>query len=126
MKTLTKAEKAVQRQEAINHLRNILSPNQKVYTILNHASSSGMSRQITLVIAKDDSVVNLNWYVSRALDLKIGSKDGLVVGGCGMDLVYNLGRVLFPEGFAVEGRGRNGDTSGHDKDGGYALKHSWL
>ena|ERR1035437_1828097 len=51
-------------------------------------------------------------------------------GGCGMDmgfhLVYNLGRTLFPEGFKVEGRGRNGDASGWDKDGGYALKQRWI
>ena len=77
---------------------------------------------------------------------------GLKVAGCGMDMcfatVYNLGRALFPEGFGEEGKmpfghtirpktrelaakavakgakfyGRNGDASGWDNDGGYALK----
>jgi hypothetical protein len=76
---------------------------------------------------------------------------GLYVQGCGMDMcfhtVYNLGRTLFPDGFGEAGfdgqagirrpktseeaaemvkagwgfRGRNGDTSGWDNDGGYAL-----
>ena len=74
----------------------------------------------------------------------------------GFHLVYELSRCLFPGGFGVIGyggeaslypqgitpaskaqadhlrskgvqfRGRNGDTSGWDNDGGYALKHSWL
>ena len=44
----------------------------------------------------------------------------------GFEIVYNLGRKLFHDGFKVEGRGRNGDMSGHDNDGGYALKHRWL
>jgi len=80
----------------------------------------------------------------------------IVVGGCGMDmgwhLVYSLSRCLFPDGFGEVGsngivkdlrpltrekaaeavaagyrfHGRNGDTSGWDNDGGYALKHNWL
>jgi hypothetical protein len=74
----------------------------------------------------------------------------------GWHLVYSLSRCLFPDGFGVEGmtadgrkvrpetkehaesmrnhtayaglsfHGRNGDTSGWDNDGGYALKHRWL
>jgi len=82
--------------------------------------------------------------------------EGVTMTGCGMDmgfhLVYTLSRTLYPDGFGVEGegpmghtvrpptkdkaaaavalgftfRGRNGDTSGWDNDGGYALKHRWL
>lgn len=78
------------------------------------------------------------------------------VSGCGMDMchhiVYTLGRVLWPDGFGVAGafpngangrpstkeqaaelvsrgmvfRGRNGDTSGWENDGGYALKAEQL
>ena len=44
----------------------------------------------------------------------------------GFALVYELSRELYPKGFKVAGVGRNGDTSGHDKDGGYALKQRWL
>lgn len=80
----------------------------------------------------------------------------IVVGGCGMDmgfhLVYSLGFHLFPDGFGIVGsngiisdlrpltkekaadavtagyrfHGRNGDSSGWDNDGGYALRHEWL
>lgn len=73
----------------------------------------------------------------------------------GFALVYNLSGVLYPDGFALpmiivdggasmtciptdkedaaklhakgfRGRGRNGDTSGWDNDGGYALEQRWL
>lgn len=83
-------------------------------------------------------------------------REGVKVSGCGMDMgfsvAYNLDRALFPDGFGVEGelplghkirpatkeeeakavekgatfRGRNGDVSGWDNDGGYALKQRWL
>lgn len=82
--------------------------------------------------------------------------ESLVIGGCGMDMgfhvVYTLGRVLFPDGFGTVGtngairdlrpqskelaekavacgysfHGRNGDASGWDTDGGYALKQRWI
>lgn len=127
---MTKAQKAEQ-QEAITKLREWLKPGDTVYTILRHVSRSGMQREISLVIInKGGEILHLNYSVAKALDYRQGKRDGLIVGGCGMDmglhLVYNLGRVLFPDGFAVEGRGRNGDMSGHDNDGGYALKHQWL
>ena len=60
-------------------------------------------------------------------------KDGsVIVGGCGMDMgfniVYSLSRRLWPKGFKLpKGKaGRNGDTSGTDTDGGYALNQRWL
>lgn len=56
--------------------------------------------------------------------------EAVKIGGCGMDMgfhiAYELGRVLFPEGFKVDGVGRNGDTSGWDNDGGYALYQRWM
>lgn len=80
-------------------------------------------------------------------------RGGVVMGGYGMNMcfaaVYSLGRALFPDGFGIEGttsvgkkirpasqkqaarmvalggkfRGRNGDASGWDNDGGYALDY---
>jgi hypothetical protein len=112
-------------------LRQNLKPGDTVYTILRHVSQSGMSRSIDLLIIKD----NRHWIISplaaeilgMGLDHKHG---GIKISGCGMDmgfeLVYNLGRDLYPDGYKVEGRGRNGDESGWDKDGGYALKREWI
>ena len=157
-----------ERQEAIDQLREWLKPGDTVYTVLRHVSRSGMQREIGVVLLKsighsqfpaDSTVRDLhpNYMVSRVLGIRLGKQgDALIVGGCGMDmgfhLVYELSRVLFPDGFGVEGKypngstgrpvtpamaagavkhgatfhGRNGDPSGWDHDGGYALQQRWL
>lgn len=150
------------RAESIATLRAILKPGDTVYTILNHVSSSGMMRRISLCVGSGKDVKNITWDAARALGdpIQQGGKyvqdAGMVVKGCGMDMgfhiVYGLSRTLFPDGFGIQGRtklgvkfrprtreqatkhialgstflGRNGDTSGWDNDGGYALKQRWL
>jgi len=128
--------KEKEKQEAIAKLRKWLKPGDTVYTILRHVSKSGMSREIGVVILKGKGeTVDLhpNFLIATACGDKLNTRgDGIKVSGCGMDmgfhLVYNLGRVLFPKGFKLpKGRhGRNGDTSGYDQDGGYALTQRWL
>lgn len=114
---MTKANK-VEQQKAIEQLREWLKPGDTVYTILRNVSRSGMSREIGVAIMRDGSMLHPNYSVSKALNYRTGKRDGIIMGGCGMDmgfaLVYNLGRTLFPEGFALpEGkRGRNGRTVG--------------
>ena len=153
MSKATKEEKA----RAIEQLRAILNPGDTVYCILRHRSASGMSRVIEFIAIKDNAPRRLSGYISTALSMPYNRKhDGVTVSGCGMDMgfyvVYNLGRVLWPEGFGVKpepingkaprprGRdraaqmvalgwrfyGRNGDRTGWDGDGGYALKSEWL
>jgi len=127
-----KAAKQAEKIEAIQHLRKLLKPGDTVHTVLRHCSSSGMSRRIDLFKMSKDGPIFLTGYVGRAIDYKHSDKGGLVVGGCGMDMgfaiVYALSHALYPKGFklAKDQRGRNGDTSGFDSDGGYALRHSWL
>lgn len=161
----TKTERA----ESIAQLRKWLKPGDTVNCILRHVSRSGMQREIGLVIMKTDPErgchdIHPNYHASRALGKRTGKRDGVIVGGCGMDMgfhvVYSLSYVLFPDGFGIEGEriqeggkdhrrtfkkrprskdeaarmvadgwkfhGRNGDASGWDNDGGYALKHRWL
>lgn len=144
--------------EAILHLRDVLKPGDTVYTVLRHVSRSGMSRNIDLYYVRDGAPVWISAYVGHAIGSPQSRKNwersqGLTVGGCGMDMgfhiVYNLGRVLFRDGFGeicrkyevrpetreqakamaesgAEFFGRNGDRSGWDNDGGYALRHQWL
>lgn len=163
------AVRKTEQQEAIDHLRKILKPGDTVYAILNNVSRSGMSRRISLAIGDGKLITNITWHAARALGEPIKNRagyvqdSGIAISGCGMDmgfeLVYQLGRVMFPDGFAVietkyctkcedrpvfgglgrtckhcKGagtittpvRGRNGDMSGWDNDGGYALNHKWL
>lgn len=158
MVTTAKRRTADDKAEAVRELRKLLKPGSKVYTVLRHCSSSGMTRHIDLFTIRGGELRFLSGYAGRALGIRRAKRgDGLVVGGCGMDmgfhLVYELSRVLFPKGFKVPAttcygcqgtglrdgercfdcqgacvvfRGRNGDQSGWDNDGGYALKHSWL
>lgn len=153
MARLTKAEEA-ERKECLDTLRVLLLPGTKVYTILRHVSKSGMMREISAkAIDGDGDMMNLDYYVSRVVGDPIGRHGGIRVPGCGMDmglhLVYILSRYLYPEGFGIPSTkkgirpttkeeaarlvkrgmkfsGRNGDASGWDDDGGYALSQSWL
>jgi hypothetical protein len=123
-----------ERDEAIARLHEWLKPGDTIYTILRHVSRSGMTRTIDVVqIRPDGGMRALAYNVAIAVGYPLDSnREGLRVQGCGSDMgfevVYNLGRALFPEGFklAKDQHGRNGDKSGFDNDGGYALKQIWL
>jgi len=116
-------------KQAYLYLRKLLKPGMTVYTILNHVSTSGMQRCISLAIGgKKGEIIKLDWHVAKAMKEKIDNKHGgIKVGGCGMDmgfsLVYSLGRTLWPTGTSKQHGSRNGKP---DSDGGYALKQSWL
>lgn len=141
---MTKAQQA-ERDDAITRLREILSPGDTVSTILDHVSRSGMTRHIRVLVPyvqKDGTVDYLhpNWLVATAIGARLAKRgDGVVMGGCGMDmgfqLVYTLSRILFPDGFDCAGERcrsndhSNGDrkrTPHHHHDGGYALSQRWL
>lgn len=119
-------------------LLKLLKPGDTVFAIVRSVARSGMSRRIDFYTRQGDDMRWLTPYMvrlgvmdeSHAAWRKHGDYAGAKINGCGMDMcfeaVYHLGRKLWPEGFKVEGRGRNGDTSGHDKDGGYALKYRTL
>lgn len=143
-----------EKQEAIEQLREWIKPGDTIYTILETVSRSGMSRVVRVLLplrtegetpgipAKID-FIHPNYSVSKACGyrLKTGSRDGLVIGGCGFDagfeVAYSIARALWPDGFSCIGEGcpsndhSNGDrnyTPGHcvHSDGGYALRHRWL
>jgi hypothetical protein len=111
----TKSTKENDKALAIETLKKMLPPDTRVYTKLDHVSSSGMLRVISLYVPSqygDQLAIDcLNYYAALALDEKLSAKhSGLKVSGAGMDmgyhLVYSLARVLYGDG--------------------YALKHSWL
>lgn len=97
-----------EKAEAIATLREWIKPGDTVYTVLDHVSSSGMSRAIRVVLMScDDGKVtdtHPNYSVGKALGLRHWKRNGreqdaLVMGGCGMDmgfaLVYELSHALF-------------------------------
>lgn len=81
-------------------LRSILKPGDKIYTTLRHVSRSGMQRVIDVHVIRDNEPRWLGLLVAKALEYRFNDrKQGVVVGGCGMDmgfhLVNNLGYRLY-------------------------------
>jgi hypothetical protein len=114
-----RALKELERVESIERLRGILDGDEKpmIYTILRHCSSSGMSRDISLLYIKNNNIYHLNYSVALALGDRLVSRNGsdaIRVHGTGMDmgfhLVYSLSSVLY---------------AGQDR-AGYVLSHRWL
>lgn len=106
-----------ERDEAIARLREWIKPGDTIYTVLRHVSRSGMQREIDLrKVGEDGEIMWLSGMAARAMGDRLGKRDGIVVGGCGMDmgfhLVYNLSRVLFKGGFGCIGKAEHGAYPG--------------
>jgi len=120
-KKMTKKEEkaldvAYAREQLLTHY---LREGDTVYTVLRSVSSSGMSRTLSLKVAKDGKILDLTYYASILLDwplVEVNGSRALRVGGCGMDMgfhtVYTLSSILFRE-------------EGNTKDAGYSLNHAW-
>lgn len=124
MATMKDSEIESTREDALKFIK----PGSMIYTELRHVSASGMRRRISCFVVDKGEIRQIDWWVTRLTGYKSESrKDGLVVNGCGMDagyeLVYALGRALWPKGTDKPHGSRNGQP---DSDGGYALKHTWL
>lgn len=108
---------AYAREQLLTHYVN---EGDTVYTVLRSVSSSGMSRKISLKVAKDGKILDLTYYAAIVLDwplVEVNGSRALRVGGCGMDMgfhtVYSLARGLFRE-------------EGNTKDAGYSLTQAWV
>lgn len=102
------------RAAAIARLREIYPVGSTVHTVIRYVSASGMTRAISVISPDLDDISHL---VARATGNKIHPKHyGIRVTGCGMDmafgLVYELGRVLYPD-----------YVRGDMVNRGYALSH---
>lgn len=141
----------IYRQQYLADLRKQLKPGDKVYSVVRSVSGSGMSRALDLYYIRDNQLRRITHAVAVVTGWPQNDHGELKVSGCGMDMcfhtVYTLSHYLFPDGFGIEGkdalgrvirpstkakaakavakgfvfRGRNGDSSGWDNDGGYAL-----
>lgn len=119
-KTTKKEQKALDvayaREQLLTHY---VSEGDTVYTVLRSVSSSGMSRTLSLKVAKEGKILDLTYYAAIVLEwplVEVNGSRALRVGGCGMDMgfhtVYSLSRSLFRE-------------EGNTKDAGYSLNHAW-
>lgn len=75
-----------------------------IYTNVRYVSRNGMYRHINCFVIIDNEPLNINWEVARVLGLPL-KNDGVAISGCGMDIgfhiVYNLGEVLYQNGYAL-------------------------
>lgn len=136
--------KAAEAAKAIVDLCEFIKPGDTIYTTLRTVSRSGMQRVIDVHIIQDSEPRWIGYTVAKAEERRFDDrKQGIIVGGgmdMGFEVVYNLGRILFPEFECVgEGDGYatrcpSNDHSNGDRnykphkhsDGGYALKQRWL
>lgn len=148
-----KEQKAREVEEAKEHLRRWIKPGQRVYTSLEHVSSTGMSRRIRVYVVTPSEhevgghqIYDATYFTAKACGYRFNSdKHAIVIGGAGMDMgysiVYSLSSVLYRGNFKCIGEGcpSNDHTNDRDgswsrennkgrehSDGGYALTHSWL
>ena len=84
-----KAGKAALRAQSIETVKGFLEGVNTVYGIVQHVSSSGMSRDIDLYIIKDNRLQYLTGYVSNILGYPMSKNRGMRVSGCGMDMVFH-------------------------------------
>jgi hypothetical protein len=123
-KTSKKAQKALDVQDAKKQLlAHYVSEGSTVYTVLRSVSSSGMSRTLSLKVAKDGKILDLTYYAGIVLDWPIVEVNGsraLRVGGCGMDMGFHTVYTLFRPVFYSVKRARKMHC-----DAGYALNHAW-
>lgn len=110
MKTIAKK---TEQQEAIERLRSWIKPGDTLFTILRHRSASGMSRVIDVVAVRGTrekpEVSACGYNIALALGWRFDrQREGIRVGGCGMDMgfhvIYELSSVLFADGYKLTQR----------------------
>lgn len=128
-----KAERQEARDKAIQYLRSIIKPGDTIFLVCTESSKRGgwsaYSVMVPVLADGKPDIENISRDVAVALDLKRTDDGAVKSHGWGLsrsyEIVYSLGRILFPEGFvpAKAGmRGRNGTpATALDPDGGYAL-----
>lgn len=115
--------------KGLEYLRDLkIKPGETVYTVLRHVSASGMSRTIDVFIVRKGAPIRLSHLIAAVTGYGFDrDRIGVKMSGAGMDMgfeiVYTLGCKLWPKGTRRPHGTRNGEP---DRNGGYALRHSWF
>jgi hypothetical protein len=128
--------KQFDQSEAILNLRDFVKPGMVIYTTLRNVSRSGMQRVIDVHVMQNNEPRWIGYMAAKAIGDRYDDKrQGIVVGGCGMDMgfsiAYNLSRYLFPDGFGCIGKGDgyatqcpSNDHSNGDRDYTAHVEHA--
>ena len=85
-----KEGKELHKQQSVKRLQTLLQGCDTVYGIIRSVSASGMSRNIDLYVIKDNAPIYLSGNAANVLDWKLSDKRGVIVKGCGMDMVFHF------------------------------------
>lgn len=133
------AKKAV-RQQAIEGLRKLIKPGDKIYTNLRHYTRSG-NRFFDVYIIRNNEPRRITYTVGEATGLTYNRNHEALAASDKFEIVYHLSRELFADGFDCIGEGDgyttrcpsndhfNGDrdyTPHQHSDPGYALRYESL
>lgn len=112
-------------------LAEIMRERPTIYTTLNHVSHSGMFRLISCYYIRDREPLCIDHLVSLISGYhQDASRKGLRVTGCGMDMgfavVYDFSHCLHRQGYRLRKREVFMNEKSYRKDGGYALRQTWM
>ena len=97
-----------EKQAAIDYIKEHIKKGDTLFTLVNHVSKSGMTRNIKVLDIKNESPSYWNYYISKILGYTLKDDGTLKVQGCGMDMgfhvVYSLSYALFNDGYAIKQR----------------------
>lgn len=92
--------------EAIKYLKSLIKPDSELLININHVSSSGMTRKMTVYIigkvekyiwkndksvkVKKTDIIRLNHYLQKAELATLDKNGNCIISGCGMDMAFHL------------------------------------
>lgn len=86
-------KKEIAQAEAVKTLINWgVKDGSTIWAKVVRVSSSGMSRNIRLYIVVDNNIIDITYWAAKALEWRYkgdGYNEGIVVSGCGMDMLYH-------------------------------------
>lgn len=94
-KQLSQAEgKRLMHLQAIEKVKAMLLGVDTIYGIVRSVGASGVSRRIDMYVIIDNKLQYLSGYAAKVLGWKLSDKGGIVVRGCGMDMMFHTGSTL--------------------------------
>src|SRR5436189_279748 len=74
-----------------------------LYTSVQHVARSGLPGESKPYVMQNGEPRWIGSLVAKAVGMRLGKHEGVIIGGCGMDmgfaLVSDLSATLYPEGF---------------------------
>ena len=83
----------IKQTEAKKYLKTIIKPSSTLVISIKNVSRSGMSRQMTVGVIRNNQLYNITYYVNDLLGYS-NRKNYVLVRGCGMDMTFWLADAI--------------------------------